>query len=42
LTYFLIRFSPADPAGAKEAEVSIANNDSNESPFTFKVKGTKP
>ncbi len=36
---FDIRFSPAD-VGTYSATVSIANNDSNENPYTFTISGT--
>jgi hypothetical protein len=37
-TAFSLRFSPATP-GAKSATVSIASNDIDEDPFTFRVQG---
>ncbi len=36
---FTIRFSPLTE-GSKSAEVSIANNDSDENPYTFTIAGT--
>jgi hypothetical protein len=38
-TTFTVTFSPTSD-GAKTAAISIANNDSNENPYTFNVTGT--
>jgi hypothetical protein len=38
-TTFTVTFSPTSD-GAKTATISIANNDSNENPYTFNVTGT--
>ncbi|MBL7774549.1 MAG: choice-of-anchor D domain-containing protein [Saprospiraceae bacterium] len=39
LSLFSIEFDPSGP-GLRTATVSIANNDCNESPFTFDIQGT--
>jgi len=36
---FTIAFSPKSPDGNKTATITIANNDSDEDPYTFKVHG---
>ena len=38
-TTFTVRFNPA-AVGAQTATISIANNDSNENPYTFDISGT--
>ena len=38
-TTFVIDFTPA-AAGLRQASVSIANNDSDENPYTFSIQGT--
>jgi ligand-binding sensor domain-containing protein len=38
-TSFIVSFSPASPAGTKTAQLSIANNDSNENPYIINLTG---
>ncbi len=38
-TTYTVRFSPTS-AGIKTAQISIGNNDPNENPYTFAIKGT--
>ncbi|HEX3044859.1 MAG TPA: choice-of-anchor D domain-containing protein, partial [Bacillota bacterium] len=38
-SYFTVRFNPASP-GTKTATISISNNDTDNSPYTFNVTGT--
>lgn len=37
-TTFVVEFNPS-AEGSRQAEVSIANNDSNENPYTFSIEG---
>jgi hypothetical protein len=39
LTSFTVHFDPAD-AGTRQATISIANNDTDENPYTFTIQGT--
>ena len=38
-TTFIVRFAPSG-SGARSADISIANDDSDENPYTFRVGGT--
>lgn len=42
VTTFKIKFAPTSPGAAYTGLVSIANNDSDENPYTFSIEGTAP